>query len=264
MWRQQRRAAAAAGADSGARWSLFLSFDSGMQCLVEQLAQRLPEGVVRLGQPVRRLERDGAGWRVDGETACEAVIVALPAPPAARLLSGLDPQLASELSAIPYASSATVSLAYRREDVPFPLDGFGFVVPHVERRALLAGSFSSVKYPGRAPAEAVLLRAFVGGAMRPDLFDLDDSALLTTVRDELASLLGVRAQPLFTRIARWPAAMPQYHVGHLQRLARLEAHVAAHPGLYLAGNAYRGVGIPDCIASGEAAAEALFEALPKH
>ena len=258
MWRQRRRAAAAPEDGSGARWSLFLSFDTGLQCLVEQLAQRLPEGVVRLEQAVRTLERTPTGWRIDGGLECDAVVLALPAYVAAGLLRGVDAVLADELAAIPYASSAIVNLAFRREDIPFPLDGFGFVVPHTEGRALLAATFSSLKYPGRAPAEFVLVRAFVGGALRPELLELGDTELLARVRAELAELLGVRALPHLTRIARWPQAMPQYHIGHLQRVARIGARVAALPGLHLAGNAYSGVGIPDCIRSGEEAAEAAL------
>src|SRR5262249_43045754 len=165
--------------------------------------------------------------------------------------------LADELAAIPYASSAIVTFAVRREDVPHPLDGFGFVVPHVERRALLAGTFSSLKYPGRAPAEFVLLRAFVGGALQPELLELDDGELLARIRHEFEQLLGIRAQPILSRIARWPRAMPQYHVGHLARVARVDTRLASLPGLRLAGNAFGGVGIPDCIRSGEAAAEQL-------
>jgi oxygen-dependent protoporphyrinogen oxidase len=260
MWRQQR-AAAAARDGSGARWSLFLSFDTGLQCLVDRLAQALPEGVVRLGQPVRGLARTATGWRLDDGFDCDGVVLALPAHAAAALVGGADRDLADELCAIPYASSATVSLAFRREQIPYPLDGFGFVVPHIEHRALLAGTFSSLKYPGRAPAEFVLVRAFVGGALRPELVDLDDAELMARVRQELADLLGVQAAPALTRIARWPRAMPQYHVGHLDRVARIGQRVAALPGLQLAGNAYGGVGIPDCIRSGEEAAEALLRAV---
>jgi protoporphyrinogen/coproporphyrinogen III oxidase len=260
MWRQQR-AAAAAGQGSGARWSLFLSFDRGIQCLVDRVAQRLPEGVVRVGQPVRTLERSAAGWRIDGDVECDAVVVALPAHAAAPLVRTTDGILAEELTAIPYASSATVNLAFRREDIPFPLDGFGFVVPHVERRALLAATFSSVKYRGRAPAGFTLVRGFVGGALQPQMMDLDDEGLAARVRQELADLLGIRALPELTRVARWPQAMPQYHLGHLERVARIGGRLATLPGLHLAGNAYRGVGIPDCIASGEEAAEAVLASL---
>jgi len=257
MWRRQREAAKASTDGSGARWSLFLSFDTGLQCLVDGIARRLPEGVVRLGEPVQRLERTADGWRIDGHFECDGVVVALPAYGAAGLLHQVDPLLADELVAIPYASSAIVTFAVRREDVPHPLDGFGFVVPHVERRALLAGTFSSLKYPGRAPAEFVLLRAFVGGALQPELLELDDGELLARIRCEFEQLLGIRAQPILSRIARWPRAMPQYHVGHLARVARVDTRLASLPGLRLAGNAFGGVGIPDCIRSGEAAAEQL-------
>jgi oxygen-dependent protoporphyrinogen oxidase len=178
------------------------------------------------------------------------------------LLRGVDAPLADDLAAIPYASSATVTLAYRREDVPHPLDGFGFVVPHVERRPLLAGTFSSLKYPGRAPDGTVLVRAFVGGALQPELVELSDAALLRSVREELGALIGVRNEPLLSRIARWRQAMPQYQVGHLDRVARIRDR-AATLGLQLAGNAYEGVGIPDCIRSGETAADSLFAGLQR-
>ncbi|MBX3028019.1 protoporphyrinogen oxidase [bacterium] len=259
MWRQQR-AAAQRAAGSGARWSLFLSFDGGLQCLVDELQRRLPDSTVQLARPIARLERDGAaGWRLDGACACDGVVIATPAHAAAALLRPLDPALADDLDAIPYASSATVTFAFRREEIPHPLDGFGFVVPHVEHRALLAGTFSNLKYPGRAPAEWTLVRAFVGGALQPDLVELDDEALAAAVRRELQELLGVRAAPQLTRIARWRRAMPQYEVGHLERVSKIRARASAL-GVHLAGNAYEGVGIPDCIRSGESAAEALLSA----
>jgi len=260
MWRQRRQAAPHEG--SGARWSLFLSFDHGMQCLVDAVARRLPEGVLRCGRRVADLSRGAEGrWQLDGSEPVDAVLVATPAHAAAALLRPLDDPLGAELAAIPYASSATVNLAFQREDIPHPLDGFGFVVPHVEGRALLAGTFSSLKYPGRAPKTSVLIRAFLGGALQPELLELTDEALVLTARRELAALLGVRTEPQFTRVARWPLAMPQYEVGHLERVARIRARAAAL-GLFLAGNAYEGVGIPDCIRSGEDAATALFASLP--
>lgn len=271
MWRQRRRAAQAPTDGSGARWSLFLSFDTGLQCLVDRLAAALPEGVVRLGHFVRTVRRTAAGqgeradgepgWQTDAGEHFDRVIVAVPAPRAAALLRQSDPTLADTLGSIAYASSAIVTLAYRREDIPYPLDGFGFVVPHCERRPLLAATFSSLKYPGRAPAAWVLIRTFIGGALQPELFALDDVTLVTRVREELAALLGVVEAPLLTRIARWPESMPQYHVGHLERVARARALVAALPGLAIAGNAYDGIGIPDCIRSGEAAAEHIFAEL---
>ena len=269
MWRQRRRAAQADG--SGARWSLFLSFDGGLQCLIDRLAAALPEGVVQLGHPVRSLHlaqaaadstaSGAARWHSDAGDSYDAVIIATPAHAAAALLRDVDAPLAAELGAIDYASSAIVTLAYRREDIPYPLDGFGFVVPHSEGRALLAGTFSSLKYPGRAPRDHVLVRSFLGGALRPELPALDDATLVSHVRRELAELLGIQIAPTLARVARWPASMPQYDVGHLDRVTRIRAHATTLPGLYLAGNAYGGVGIPDCIRSGEVAAQHLFERL---
>jgi oxygen-dependent protoporphyrinogen oxidase len=146
-------------------------------------------------------------------------------------------------------------VGYRREQIAHPLDGFGLVVPQIEGREILAASFSSVKFHGRAPQGRVLMRVFFGGAGRPDQVDLPDAELRRIALAELAQLLGARGEPELFRVCRWPASMPQYHVGHLARVARIESLVAQLPGLELAGNAYRGVGIPHCIHSGESAAE---------
>jgi oxygen-dependent protoporphyrinogen oxidase len=173
----------------------------------------------------------------------------------------MDASLAEEMRGIPYASSATVSLAYRRDQIPNALDGFGFVVPLIEARSIVACTYSSVKYPGRAPEGHVLLRAFVGGAMQKHLFEQDDAAMAAGVRTELRELLGISSEPVLTRIHRHAQAMPQYRVGHLDRMARIDARLAEHPGLTVAGNAFRGVGIPDCIHSGEMAAEAVHDYL---
>jgi len=151
----------------------------------------------------------------------------------------------------------TVALGYRRADVPHPLDGFGFVVPRTEGRALLACTFSSVKYPGRAPEGFVLLRCFLGGALGAEVLAGDDADLVGRARTELRDALGIAAEPLLTRLRRHGAAMPQYQVGHLVRTEAIERRVAGLSGLALAGAAYRGVGIADCVRSGEAAAEAL-------
>lgn len=261
MWKQSR-SMRSAPAGSGARWSLFVSVDEGMQALVDRLGRTLPEGTVRLSSPVRSLRRlDDRGWKLDEERDYSAVIVATPAHRAATLVNDVSSDLACELRGIPYASSATVTLAFRREEIPHPLDGFGFVVPAIERRALIACTFSSIKYAKRAPAEFVLLRSFVGGALQPNLFDKDDHEMVALVRHELAELLGVQAKPTLSRVSRHQEAMPQYHVGHAERIRRIENLVSAQPGLYLAGSAYYGVGIPDCVRGGEAAAEAVVRGL---
>ena len=263
MWRAARRAPAQASGSSGARWSLFVTFKEGMEELIRALGSRLPPGAMRLKERVAEVMPRGAGWQVvtpDGSaTEVDAVILAPEAYQVARMIRPLDPALAHLLEGIPYASSATVTLAYRRADIAHPLDGFGFVVPHVERRPIIACTFSSMKYPGRAPEGHVLLRVFLGGALNEAVLEQSDESLTDTARGQLAELLGAREDPIVTRVARYPKAMPQYHVGHLARVEAIEQCVARHPGLALIGGAYRGVGIADCVHAAEQAVERLLE-----
>ena len=241
---------------SGARYSLFLSFDRGMEVLIDALGGVVPN--VRLKTRIEALRFNSRTWRMStdsGETLeADAVCLAVPAYTAARLLEDVSPELASQLNTIKYASTATINLAYPRTFVKHPLNGFGFVVPFIEKRSLLACTFSNVKFAGRAPDDHVLLRAFAGGALQPEMFD--DPG--TRIEKDLSELLGIKGKPLFTQIAKWERSMPQYEVGHLERVERIESEVKQLRGLALAGNAYRGAGIPDCIRSGETAAETLF------
>jgi protoporphyrinogen/coproporphyrinogen III oxidase len=247
--------------ESGARYGLFVAPRDGLSSLVEAIAQKLPPQTVRLGCRVERLmPRGQGGWTValadgGGSIDCDAVIVAAPAPAAAQILSGIDAGLAESLARIEYAGSAVVSLAIRREQISHPLDGFGFVVPTIESRRILAASFASIKFAGRAPDGTVLVRAFIGGACQGELLDLEDEALHRIASEELRALLGIRGECTLCDIARWPRSMPQYHLGHLSLVESIEHAAARWPGLALAGNAYRGVGIPHCIHSGEAAAD---------
>lgn len=269
---------------SGARYSLFLSFDRGMQVLTDKLEERISnfrfpisnnthgeaKAAIRVNTAVESiiLEPEALGgdsspkWKLEtsgNETmVADAICLALPAYASARLLRNPDPQLAAELAGISYASSLTINLAYKREDIPHPLDGFGFVVPFIEKRTLIACTFSSVKFAGRAPRGHALLRAFVGGALQPELFELSEAELLSRVREDLRELLGIERAPLFAEVSRWERSMPQYHVGHIERVKRIEERIASLLGLVLAGNAYSGLGIPDCIRSGEAAADNIF------
>lgn len=264
----RRRAAPreVAGA-SGARWSLFVTLADGMEELVQALAARLPAGSVRCGCPAVALSRGagGAAWQVrldDGRALpADGVILTGEAHRMAGLVCELDAELGRLLAGIPYASSATVTLAYPRAAIRHPLDGFGFVVPRGEGRAVLACTFSSVKYSGRAPEGFVLLRVFLGGALGAGDLEHEDAALVRLAHGDLVTLLGIEAAPVLTRVRRHPAAMPQYEVGHLDRVAAIEARLAGLPGLGLAGAAYRGVGIPDCIHAGEAAADRLLAGL---
>lgn len=252
-------------ADSGARYSMFVALSGGMVRLVDVLAARLPSGAVRVDAAVASVRRENGKWRVllaNGHTeVADGMILSCPAYATANIIRPLDPALADELDPIEYASSATMSMAFRREQIARPLDGFGFVVPATERRTVMAVTFNSVKFAGRAPDGWVLMRAFLGGAMQPEVYALADGPLLEAVLRDLRDLIRLQGDPAFVELYRWPGSMPQYPVGHLDRVRRIERRVERWPGLALAGNAFGGVGIPDCVHSGEMAAEHLLAGL---
>jgi oxygen-dependent protoporphyrinogen oxidase len=262
--RAAAKARAANSDTSGARWSLFQSFKSGMATLPDALAARLGASI-RKGAGVIAMSRNGDTWRLalaSGESFdADAVICAAPAHAAARIVATIAPAASKMLSEISYASAATVNLTYRESDFDGPPRAFGFVVPAIEHRRIIAGSFSSFKFEGRAPAGAILARAFVGGEMSREMMSLSDDEIVAAVRDEFRALLGVSAAPGFGEVRRWPDSMPQYEVGHLSRVAEIERVVSEIPAFALAGAAYRGVGIPDCVRSGEEAADAIFAKL---
>ncbi|MCG2685422.1 MAG: protoporphyrinogen oxidase, partial [Planctomycetales bacterium] len=275
-----------AGRESGARYSMFVTIRDGLSSLVERIVSRLPADTVQVNTAATRIERLGDGWRVWTEendecrimndecaatkpsvrnssfithhSSFDALILATPSPVTAKLLQTVDATLATRLASIDHSGTAIVSLGYESDRIGHPMNGMGVVAPAVERSPILACSFSSRKYPHRAPDGKELLRVFVGGARRPELAEMDDDRLLPLVLDELSRLLHIRGEPCFCRVAHWPATMPQYHVGHKELVAEIEAHAAALPNLQLAGNAYRGVGIPDCIHGGELAAERIL------
>ncbi len=251
---------------SGARYGLFASLIDGMETLPRALAASLPPGTIRTNSPVRRVSRsDTGGWLVeplDGPPIeATGVILATEAHASARMVDALDPELALHLRSIPYASSAIVIATYKRDQVSHPLDGFGVVVPTIENRRILAISFTSVKFPGRAPKDSVILRIFVGGATQPELFDLDNGAIEALACSEASQLLGITGPPIFTRVSRHPRAMPQYTLGHLDRVATIRTRAALHPNLVLAGNAFDGVGIPDIVKSAQTVADDLLASL---
>lgn len=263
-------------AGSGARYGLFATPAGGISEITGTLADRLKDvATLRSGVTVTALRPPAAAsatpresrscWQIEtgpGEIeSFDAVVLAIPAWRAAELVNVWSAELADQLRQIPYASSAVVVSGHRLEDVGHPLDAFGLVIPAIERRKVLAVSFASRKFPGRAPDGHVLLRTFVGGALQPELLERNDQELIELVQSELRDLLGVAAPPMLARVARYNRAMPQYHVGHLARVDQIDALTAGIPGLELAGNAYRGVGIPDCIHSGEQAAERLVAGL---
>jgi oxygen-dependent protoporphyrinogen oxidase len=241
--------------------SVFLTPTTGLAEIVEALEARLngANAEIRRGTRVVGVEAASPGYQARLESSeslqADAIIFATPAFITADLIANLDPPLATALRAIPYVSTATVSVAYSLADIPRPLDGYGYIIPRAEGRAILACTWTSTKFPHRAPEGFGLIRAFVGRAGQEGALDGADDDLFAIVRDELRRTLGITAPPVLHRIFRWPKAMPQYTLGHLDRLAVIERRLAAHPGLFVAGNAFRGIGIPDCVASGEAAAD---------
>lgn len=249
--------------------SAFLTPTTGLAEIVEALLQRLQSAGVRLqaGVSVQNISQAGENYQVDlsnGESLlAAALILATPTYAAGELLDGLDSRLSSELQAIPYTSTATISLAYRQTHLPRPLDGYGYVIPRCEGRRALACTWTSTKFPHRAPEGYALLRVFVGRAGEEKDIPWEEEALLSLAKDELRQTLGITAEPVLTRLFRWERAMPQYNLGHPDRLKRIEQALTDHPGLALAGNGYHGIGIPDCIHSGEVAAGNILSYLKK-
>lgn len=246
----------------------FLSLPGGMGELVGTLAEKLERVTILAGCAATAMQLRPTGYEVtlaDGRrVAARVVILTTPAYVTARLLVGLDEALAAAHAAIPYASTAIVTLAYAVAALPRPLDGYGYVIPQIEGSEALACTWSSSKWPGRAPAGYALLRLYLGRHGRPDVTTCPDAELLALARAELRQALEVTAAPVRHWIHRWPQAMPQYTLGHLDRLAQIEDGLNRWPGLFLAGSAYRGVGLPDCIHGGEMAAAGAHEHLLGH
>ncbi|MSR59276.1 MAG: protoporphyrinogen oxidase [Planctomycetaceae bacterium] len=251
---------------SGARYGLFTTLPNGISELIESLVNSVQKSArIQLATEVTDIVPDqpGSGFTLEladgSRERFDAVVLAVPAYRAADAIARFVPRAADELRRIEYASTAIVVSGHQLADISHPLDAFGLVVPAIEKRKILAVSFTSRKFPDRAPEGCVQLRTFVGGAMQPELMQFTDDELVALVKGELEQIFGVTWKPDFTRIARWQRAMPQYHVGHLDRVAAIEREISAFPQLALAGSAYHGVGLPDSIHSGELAAERLFE-----
>lgn len=239
-----------------------VSLRGGLGALAAALRERLDEAVIRTGARVSALTRDNDAWRIifDGEHSADAdaVICCLPAYTAAHLVRPHDASLAGLLESIRYNSIATVNLTYDAASNAALPRSSGFVVPYVERRRITAATFATQKYPFRSPENALLLRAFIGGALQPELLACSDTELARMAHEELAALAGVRTEPRDAVVTRWNRLLPEYGVGHIDLAADAQRRAAALSGLALAGSAYRGVGIPDCIETGEAAAVSAF------
>ena len=250
---------------SGARYSLFVSFKQGVQTLAETLIRQIPAESLWLHSPVHSLNLSGHGtWEVaskNGTMEEDAVVLAIQPSKMRDLIGHLDEEWDQLLSGIPAHDSATLNLGFRRQDVGHPLDGFGFVVPAIEKKLVVGCTFASQKFEGRAPEGYVLMRAFLGPAGVKEFKSQGPLAALGKVFEELKPILNLRAEPVVHHWATYEASMSYFRPGHLELVSKLEQKAAGLKGLYLAGNGLKGVGIPDTIAAGQAAADKIFQAL---
>jgi oxygen-dependent protoporphyrinogen oxidase len=262
--KMRQQMAARGGKTQGSR-SAFLTPTTGLAEIVENLVESLLTGGadLRLNTTVQKVQREnGTTWTIELESdealEADAVILATPAPVSGSLLASFDPELATVLQSIHYASTATVTLAYRQSDLSRPLDGYGYVIPRREGRRALACTWTSTKFPHRAPDSYALIRVFVGRAGQETDILCDETSLLELAQEELELTLGITAEPLVSRVFIWENAMPQYNLGHPEKLVQIDDALEKYLGLALAGNGYRGIGIPDCIHSGEVAVEKIL------
>lgn len=246
---------------SGPRYSLFLSLKNGMESLPHALRAHLKQTQVRLSCAVRNLEYKN-NWKIklqDGESLdADAVCLSLPAYQSAKLLAGTASELSALLSQIRYESAVTINLAFDEKEIPALPRGFGFVVPAAEKLKTIGCTFSGMKYAGRAPQGKILLRVFAGGWLDPGAADKSDTILIQNALMDLKTLLRIEAKPQLALVSRYSNSMPQYETGHFSRVEKIERQTKLIPGLYLAGNAYRGIGIPDCIRESEKTALAIL------
>ncbi len=237
---------------------LFTALTGGMQGMADAAVSQLTRAALRPSSPVQAIQPRDGGWLVSAGSASDhfhAVVIATPTQIAADLVQGANSSLASELRGVQYSSSITVNLGYDRKVRDSLPPGFGFLIPRSEGKRMMAATFVHNKFPHRAPPDRALLRCFIGGARNEKLLDASDDEILNIVSEELGQIIGLTARPVFTRIYRWRRAMAQYGVGHLERLERIGTLLQQLPGLALAGNGYRGIGVPDSVRTGTEAAQ---------
>jgi oxygen-dependent protoporphyrinogen oxidase len=246
------------------KMTYFMSFKNGMQTLSQACADYIGKDSIRISAPVKAVEPKGKGYSVvleSGETlAADHVMIASASYDAVNMIKGFDEGLAAQMQKIEWSSSATVSIAFRRDDVKVPLKGFGFIVPRIEGRRVNAATYSSIKWSFRAPDDMVLIRGFVGGGHHEELVnDLDDAGMVNMMLEELDAIVGLKANAQLSKVYRWHKGMPKYTVGHLDRIALLDRMLSIHPGLHLIGCSYKGIGIGDCVHEAQIAAEKILK-----
>jgi len=246
------------------RMTYFMSFKNGMQTLSQACLDFIGKDSVRLNAAVEAVQPKDKGYSVllaNGETLeADQVMFGTASYDTAEMVKDIEGSLAAQLNKIEWSSSATVSIAFRKEDVKTPLKGFGFIVPRIEGRRINAATFSSIKWSYRAPDDRVLIRGFIGGGHHEELVhELDDAGMVKMVLEELDTILGLKANAQFSKVYRWFKGMPKYTVGHLDRISVLDRTLASHPGLHLIGCSYKGIGIGDCIHQAQIAAEKILK-----
>jgi len=259
------RMRAARKAEASRKYTMFVTFEKGLGDFVKSIADNIGDEKIRLNTPAKKLERAESKWRIHTasgeEIEADAVIVSSPAHVAAGILSGIHSDIAAGLKKIPYVGTATVSMAYDAKDVENTTKGFGFVVPRLEKRGIMAATFTSRKFPHRAPPGKALIRCFIGGAQRPDLVMKSHEELAGIAAAEIKAITGVKADPIWAKSYAWPESMPQTNVGHALLMNEINRLLESVPGLEIAGGAYEGLGIPDCVRVGEAAADRVAHEL---
>lgn len=249
--------------DSGARYSAFVTLQSGLQTLTDALADAIGRDRIKLACRVQDIVQIGQRWKLkisDGtDFDSDIVVLATPARALSPILQSLDQDLSASLASVEHSSSAVLNILLNAEDIGHPMNGFGFVVPELERKSIIACSFSSTKFKGRAPQNKVLMRVFMGGMLHSDVYAFSDGDLLQSALKDLRCYLNITSYPQKIWIKRWHNAMPQYNVGHLELVKRIKDHFARHDRLVWSGSALTGVGIPDCVKAGFEAANRVQE-----
>ncbi len=246
------------------KMTFFMSFKNGIQTLSDKCVDYIGNESIRLGAGVKAVEPRGKGYAVileNGETLeADQVMLGTASYDSAEMIRGFDANLANQLNKIEWSTSATVSIAFHKQDVKVPLKGFGFIVPRVEGRRINAATYSSIKWSFRAPDDHILIRGFVGGGHHEELVnELDDASLVKTVLEELDTIVGIKADTQLSKVYRWHKGMPKYTVGHLDRISVIDRSVAMHPGLHLIGCSYKGIGIGDCVHEAQIGAEKILK-----
>ncbi len=249
------------------KWTMFMTLKNGLDELPLTIVKALKMTTIITNKGVSNVNKFGDTYKIsfkNGEVIdTDAVVFATPSYETGRLLRGLNSSISDQLDTIPYVSTATISLAYKKDSISHPMNGFGFLVPKVENRRIMGVSWVSRKFSHRSPDDSILIRCFIGGSRNEELVSLNDKDMLKMIREELRDIMGISAETILTRIYRWEKAMPQYTIGHDERVSRIEQSISKYPEIFVTGSAYRSSGISECIKNAQLTAESVLNHLFK-